>query len=348
MFFGDRMLFGLGFRPSADVSEVVKNAVLAEKRGFDYLWGWEDVSGKDVFMHTSIIAMHTKRIKVGPMAFYPYLMNPVATASAILTLNEISNGRAVIGLAAGNKFVLSRIGVEWKKPVTLIKEVAELIKSLSTGREIVYEGMMVKVRKVKFQWVSERPILVYVSGNGPKMLRMAGAVADGINMAHIPAEYISTAKEFVIEGAREASRNPEEIEIQTSAAYCFIEDDYDKAMAQARDYWFFSVLPSMPFPAILEKTGFTKSEINVLQNVALSMSSSRPHMPKSSQAIPEELIEKVLRKFALVGTVDDCVERLKEYRGNGLQQFRFGFPPQKKIREMIDHVGKRIIPTFKE
>jgi 5,10-methylenetetrahydromethanopterin reductase len=342
------MLFGLGFRSLADVSEVVKGAVLAEKKGFDYLWGWEDVSGKDVFMHAGIIAMRTQKVKIGPMAFYPYLMSPVATASAILTLNEISKGRAVIGLAAGNKYILSRIGLEWKKPITLIKEVAELIKSLSKGREVIYEGAMVKVRRVKFQWVSGRPISIYVSGNGPKMLHMAGAVADGVNMAHIPAEYIPTAKEFVIEGAREAGRDPDKIEIQTSAGYCFIADDYNKAMAQARDYWFFSVLPSMSFPFILEKTGFKKSEISALQNVALSMSSSHPHMPKSSNAISDELIEKVLEKFALVGTVDDCIKRLKEYKRNGLQQFRFGFPPQTNIRKMIDLVGEKIIPAFKE
>jgi 5,10-methylenetetrahydromethanopterin reductase len=325
--------FGIGFVPR-NFAEVVKEAKLAEEAGFKYIWGWEGTSTKNVFMNLTMIALNTKKVKLGPGAIYPQTRNPAVIASSILTLNDISNGRALIGIGTGgSKTALEGIGISLEKPVSLIKETIEVIRRLATGEIIDYNGEMTKIKGLQFPWVTKHPIPIFVSGNGPKMLRLAGSLADGILMAHMPAEYILYAKDRIMEGAKATNRSLKEIEIGNQPSVCVIAKDYESAFKKAGRYYHFAASMALRFPFILEKTGFSKNEISLLKD------------PKSG-IISDEVKRKSLNKFAIVGTVEDCIRRLKEYENAGVTHTALYIQQDAKPIQTIKLLADNVFPEF--
>jgi 5,10-methylenetetrahydromethanopterin reductase len=327
------MEFGIGFIPR-DFTEVVKQAKLAENVGFKYIWGWEEPASKNVFMLLTMIAMNTSKVKLGPGAIYPQTRNPAVIASSILTLNEISNGRALIGIGAGgSKAFLARIGISFEKPITLIRETIDVIRRFATGEKVDYNGEMIRINGLRFPWVTKHSIPIFVAGNGPKMLQLAGAVADGVLMAHMPAEYTPYAREKISEGAKKANRSLEEIEIGSQPSVCIIAEDYESAFRKAERYYYFAAAMALRFPFIMEKAGFSKDEISLLKN-------------PQGRVVPDELKRKSLSKFAIVGTVEDCIRRLKEYEKAGVQHMALLVPQEAQPIQTIKLLADNVFPEF--
>jgi len=327
------MEFGIGFVPH-DFTKIVKEAKLAEDLGFNTIWGWEGPSSKNVFMLLTMIAMNTNKVKLGPGAIFPQTRNSAVIASSILTLNEISKGRALIGIGAGgSKSILATLGLLLEKPVTLIRENIEVIKKVSTGEKINYKGKMIQINGLQFSWVKKNSVPIYVAGNGPKMLQLTGALADGVLMAHMPAEYISYAKEKILEGAKMTNRSLEEIEIGNQPSICVIDEDYESAFKQAERYYYFAAALALRFPFILEKASFSKNEIKLLKG--------------PQDRVPVEIKRKSLNKFAIVGTVEDCIQRIKEYERAGIQHIAFYIAQEVNTIQTIKLLSENVFPEFK-
>jgi len=139
----------------------------------------------------------------------------------------------------------------------------------------------------------------------PKMLQLAGTVADGVLMAHMPAEYIPYAKDKILEGTKKENRSLEKIKIGNQPSICFIAKDYESAFNQAKKYYRFAAIMGIHFPFILKKVGFTKDEISLLND-------------PQNRVVSDEIKRKSLNKFAIVGTVEDCIRRIKECEKAGV------------------------------
>ncbi len=327
------MEFGIGFTPR-DFAEAVKGAKLAESLGFNCVWGWEEPSSKNVFMLLTLMARNTKRVKLGPGALFPQTRHPNVIASSIFTLNEISNGRALIGIGAGgSKAFLTRLGITMEKPITLIRETIEVIRKLSTGEKVDYNGKMIRLSAMQFPWAAKTSFPIFVAGNGPKMLQLAGEVADGVLMAHMPAEYTSYAKTKILEGAKKTNRSLEKIVIGSQPSICVVAKDYESAFDQAKRYYYFAAALALRFPFILEMAKFSKDEILMLRD------------PQDS-IVPDEVKRKSLSKFAIVGTVEDCVRRLKEYETSGVQHLALLVPQEAKPLQTIRILADNVFPEF--
>ncbi len=327
------MEFGIGFTPR-DFTEAVKEAKLAESVGFKCIWGWEEPSSKNVFMLLTLIAKNTKKVKLGPGALFPQTRHPNVIASSIFTLNEISKGRALIGIGAGgSKAFLARLGIPMKKPITLIRETIEVIRKLATGEKIDYNGKMIKISDMQIPWAAKKPFPIFVAGNGPKMLQLAGAVADGVLMAHMPAEYTSYAKTKILEGAKTTNRNPEKIVIGSQPSICVVAKDYESAFNQAKKYYYFAAALALRFPFILEMAKFSKDEISILRD-------------PQGRVVPDEVRQKSLSKFAIVGTIEDCVRRLKEYERAGVQHLALLVPQEAKPLQTMKLLANNVFPEF--
>ena len=140
------MRLGIELLPDKPCYEVEYLAVLSENCGYESVWITEHYNNRNPYPILSLIALKTSKVEIGVGVTNPYTMHPALICSAIMTVDEISNGRAVLGISAGDKTTLESIGIRRKKPLRYVKEAVEIMKSLMNGERVEYEGEIFRMR----------------------------------------------------------------------------------------------------------------------------------------------------------------------------------------------------------
>jgi 5,10-methylenetetrahydromethanopterin reductase len=177
-------LRGIELTPEIPVSEVAELGALAEDSGFDTVFASSHYNNRDPFLALDRVAAVTESVRVGPGVANPYEVHPVKLASQVATLDEISDGRAVMGIGAGDESTLSNLGVDRDRPLRRVLETFKVAQDLWAGERVDHDGTFV-VRDAGLNYDAGE-IPVYVGAQGPHMLRMAGKHADGVlvNASH--------------------------------------------------------------------------------------------------------------------------------------------------------------------
>jgi 5,10-methylenetetrahydromethanopterin reductase len=172
-------LLMLGDAPVAQLSE---RARLAESCGFDAVWLADERFYREVYGALAAIALATSRVAVGPCVTDPFTRHPALTAMAIATLDEISRGRAVLGLGAGISG-FAELGIRLAKPVRAMREAIAVIRALLRGEQVDAAGEAIAFRNGRLSFSPIRAAIpIHIASNGPLGQRTAGAVADGAIM----------------------------------------------------------------------------------------------------------------------------------------------------------------------
>jgi len=216
-------LFGIEFVPDESVLKIGYMAKLAEEADFKNIWITDHYNNRDVWSTLAVLSMMTNRIKLGTGVTNPYTRNVAITASSIASINELSGGRAVLGIGPGDKATFDKMGIEWDKPLTRVKEAVSAIRAFLAREQVNQAGF--KGAQMAF---GAGKIPIYIGAQGPKMLELAGGIADGvlINASH-PDDF-KFAVPVIRQGAREAGRKPEDVQV---CAYASFSADKDQAKA---------------------------------------------------------------------------------------------------------------------
>jgi alkanesulfonate monooxygenase SsuD/methylene tetrahydromethanopterin reductase-like flavin-dependent oxidoreductase (luciferase family) len=206
-----------------DVSpqQVAELAIEAEKLGIRALWSSNYHQNYDCFMTLMPAAAVTSKIILGPLAVSPWELHPLKMANALLTLNEASNGRGMVGISGGGG-VLGALGWKIHKdgPIWPIKDeakgqryperrvrgVQECIEVLNLARSgkmtYAYNGEIFQVtRPFQHNWAkAEQGPLIYGCCSGPMMIRMGARIADGIQLSDYTVAMVPEAIENVHQG----------------------------------------------------------------------------------------------------------------------------------------------------
>lgn len=178
-----------------------------EAAGFD-LVGVGDSPGlfRDPYVAMALIAGVTERVRIATMVTNPVLRHPAATATAVGTVAELSGGRAVLGIGTGDSAMYNSGG----RPSTL----GALEQHVRAVRELLTEGSTaVGDRTAWMRWRAPQ-VPIFVAASGPRTLRAAGRIADGVVVATgVDPTEVAVALELVAEGAREVGRDPSEVEV---------------------------------------------------------------------------------------------------------------------------------------
>lgn len=294
--------FGIEFVPKDPYWKLAAYAIQAENRGFNNLWVTDHFGNRNVYVTLAAAAMYTNKITFGTGVTNPWMVNPVITAQAIATLNELAPGRVVLGMGAGDKTTLEAVGVEMGKPLAAVKEAIDIFRKLTAGENVKYEGEVFKTAGAKFNFKIKNKILVYVGAQGPKMLEMAGKIGDGIliNASH-PSD-IGYAIKMAGEGMKQANKAASDVDIAAYASFS-VNEDPKKAVKAASPVVAFIVAGSPP--PILEKHGINPGKADEIR-AALKVGD----FGKAIGAVTPEMINA----FSICGTPDMCVEKIKELK----------------------------------
>src|SRR3990170_288790 len=242
--------FGIEFVPKDPYWKLAAYAIQAEKCGFNNLWVTDHFGNRNVYVTLAAAAMYTTKITFGTGVTNPWMVNPVITAQAIATLNELAPGRVVLGIGAGDKTTLEAVGVEMGKPLAAVKETIEIFRKLTSGENVAYQGEVFKIVGAKFNFKIKNKIPVYVGAQGPKMLEMAGKIGDGVlvNASH-PSD-MEYAVKLTSEGMKQAGKKASDVDIAAYTSFS-VNEDLKKAVKAATPVVAFIVAGSPP--PVLEK-----------------------------------------------------------------------------------------------
>lgn len=205
------MRFGIRFNSeSGTVREVVRLAQLAEDLGFDDFWYCHDLMKRDAWVTLSAVAAATSRIRVGTCIVNPFSASPAEIAMAAATLQELSEGRFVLGIGPGDPPYLEWIGRRQARPATGLAQAVALLRRLLRGDEAAlagdaFPGWSPRAR-LRFP-LPAQPVPIYIGGQGPRVLELMGELADGGLPILFPPETVEFVRERVAAGAARAGRD---------------------------------------------------------------------------------------------------------------------------------------------
>jgi len=326
--------FGIEFVPRESYWKIMYYAIQAERGGFSNLWITDHFNNRNVYATLTAAAIYTNKIIFGPGVTNPYMVNPVFTAQAIATLNEMAPGRVVLGIGAGDKTTLDTVGVAMEKPLTAIQESVEIIRKMTSGETVAYQGEVFKTAGAKFLFKPRGKIPVYVGAQGPKMLALAGKIGDGVLINACHPKDVEYAVNCVKEGINEAGKNRSDVDVAAYTSFS-VHEDIKKASKAAVPVVSFIVAGSPP--QLLERHG-----IDVKKAEEIKEALKANDWGKAFGGVTPEMISA----FSVCGTPDMCIERITELSKSGISQFVVGSPIGANVREAIKLISQKIVPHF--
>jgi 5,10-methylenetetrahydromethanopterin reductase len=200
--------FGVAFE-SPSARDFITAARLAEEVGFGTFWVPEDPLFPGAFATAAAIAAKTKKIKVGIGVLNPWTRHPVQTAMELAALDDISEGRAVLGLGASIKiWIEGQLGIPYVRPAAALKETLQIINGLFRGDQLTHTGRVFKASPVRAAFRSPRDhIPIHLGVMTSRTLALAGEAADGVLLnSVVAAPVISESCEQIRRGAEGVAR----------------------------------------------------------------------------------------------------------------------------------------------
>lgn len=325
--------------PDQSPSALAELAVLCEKFGIATMWQQNYVSCRDPFMSLVPAALATSRVGLGVCVISPWEMHPVKMANALLTLQEMSGGRAGLVIGGGGEW-LARLGITPVKRVRAVREAIELVRGGCSGKPLTYPGEMWKVYGYKPLFGTGTPPLVYAGANQPQMLRAAAPAADGIMYSDMPRGRIVETVRQTREAVAAKGRSLDGYRINNIWAW-HVKEDREVAGREARR--------ELLLRGLLERwyleTFLDPAECDLVEKKKQGFFKAYRDRSGVIEGVPEHIVAALLANMTFTGTPADIDAHLPEllaFAAAGVHEltFRLHDDPADAIRL----IGERIIP----
>lgn len=327
--------FGIEFVPKEPYWKITHYAIQAERGGFSNLWITDHFNNRNVYVALTTAAIYTNKITLGPGVTNPYMVNPVFTAQAVATLNELAPARVVLGIGAGDKTTLASVGVEMRKPLSAVKEAVNIIRKITSGENVVFKGEVFQIAGARFFFKLKGRIPIYIGAQGPKMLALAGKIGDGVLINACHPKDVEYAVKCVKEGVSEVGKQFNELDVAAYTSFS-VHEDLRKATKAAVPVVAFIVAGSPS--QVLER-----HEIDLKKAEEIREALKANDWGRAFGAVSQKMIEA----FSVCGTPDMCIERINQLLKSGISQFVVGSPIGRKAKAAINLITEKIIPSFK-
>ena len=298
------MKYGLTIWLDQPLEAVCELAVAAEDAGFSDVWLPDHYFLRDVYAAQALIATRTTSVRLATGIAAIQLRHPALIASAAATIAECSGGRAVIGIGPGGHEFPSQFGMRPRSPLTMLREAVAIIRQLTSG-PASFRGEYFSADGSELGWRIDPPP-IFLSARGPRMLELAGEIADGIIVHGVHRDFIDYVGARVAHGAARSGRDPGECKI---AVMLDVEVDSDEAAAIDRLRPRCTLMAGGTYAdELIPVYGFDPDDVATLR-----WALNDPHVAEAPY-----VTDDMVRAFAIGGTVETVAERLGELRDLGV------------------------------
>jgi 5,10-methylenetetrahydromethanopterin reductase len=297
----------------APVTRLIERARLAEANGYEAVWVADERFYREVYSCLGQIAAHTRKVLLGPCVTDPFARHPALTAMAIATLDEISGGRAVLGIGAGISG-FAELGISRTKPARAIREAIELIRALLRGESVDYHGEVIAFDRGRLSFTPPRAdIPIYVASNGSLGQRVAAGLADAVIMeACASTAEVRAFRDAVAVSVRKAGRDPQSLRIAARLNTCLAANG-----RAARDAVRPTVARYLGAGRLRSRTA--AAEALTLSAEAVAAVGGTAYAAGVAPYLPllPLITDRHVDAFTLAGTVDEAVEHAIALREAG-------------------------------
>jgi len=325
------LTFSVGIYQTGSVAEVIRLTRLAEDLGFETAWlGDSQCLWREAYVTLGALAASTTRIKLATSVTNPMTRHLTVTASALYSLAELTDGRVLLGIGRGETAVV----LAGARRATLgeLADAVRAIRELCMGQSVRIDGVDARL---SYAASAPRNIPVYLPGIGPRMLKLAGEIADGVLLT-VGAEprYIRAGLVALEEGARSAGRPAGAVRVAARIP-CSVSDEPD-ARRYVRSNVALAVLQAKPF-AFDEEDRPAVEKIRQAYDYHQHLSLDAAH----ADLVPDRLVDK----FALAGRPEECLERVRALAECGIEELNIVLmspTPERLLRTFASRIMERL------
>jgi 5,10-methylenetetrahydromethanopterin reductase len=317
------------------VDEAVARARRAEDLGFEAIFFADShMNNVDPYQLLALCAIRTRRIRLGTAVSNMVYRDPTITASSFATLNEISQGRAIIGLGTGDGpvYSLGRSATKLADFEKGLRVISDLLndRGIEVPRSKERAGGRVALN------IGKRPVPIYISAEGPKTLRVAGRICDGVILGTgFDSHVVDWARRQVAAGAAEAGRSPAAIDIMPAGMIC-VDEDGELARKRVRSRMANRAHHNFRFTMETVPEGEIAGVRKFMENFDISK-------PIEERIDPDFVTDYLLHRFTIAGTAEECRAKIERLESGGISRVLLT-PPNSIYDEVMESWGKRVIP----
>jgi len=302
---------GLALSNEVPIVETVALARQAEQLGLSEVWLPESGHGRGVFSVASAVAAATQRIKIGIGIVNPFWRHPSVIAMEAAALDEACSGRLLLGLGAAlwTLRALGEADSRTQRPLTAMVEAIRVVRGMLHGEPGI-DGQVFAVRSdAKLDFARHRSAVpIYVGAVNGRMLRAAGAWADGVQLGAIVSPgYARWAWAQIARGAVEAERDPADLDL---ASNVLVSVDREAQAAREAVRHVLAYYVHRVEPVVLSTSGADPDAIERVRRAVVDNG-----VDAGAQLVTDEMIDT----FAAAGTPEHVAARLQEYVSAGLR-----------------------------
>jgi alkanesulfonate monooxygenase SsuD/methylene tetrahydromethanopterin reductase-like flavin-dependent oxidoreductase (luciferase family) len=348
----------------ADVSpqQMKELAVEAERLGVRALWSSNYHQNWDGFLALAPAAAATSKILLGPLAVSPWEMHPLKMANAVLTLNELTDGRGMVAISGGGG-VLGALGWRINKdagiwpfkdeeagnryPDRRVRGVRECIEVLEMARDgemhFSYDGEIFQItRPFKIDWAKSPGPLIYGCCSGPQMIRMGARLADGIQVSDFTVQMMPAAMENLRKGFEKREKPAEDFRLGNFWAW-HIKEDPEAAMYEARRELIWRGSIAAKYKHEIRPFCHDDAEVDLICDNWDNILKAYWTRTGQIDGVPEDLINRVIAGLSSAGGLDQLepeLQRISQFADSGLTELslRLFDNPMEGLKLVGEHV----------
>ncbi|MGQ0848134.1 MAG: LLM class flavin-dependent oxidoreductase [Actinomycetota bacterium] len=309
----------------------VEHVRYAEAKGFEAVWQADSRLVRDATISMAAFAATSSRIKVGAGVVDIWSRNPARLASTFATLDDLAPGRILLGIGAWWDPLAAKVGIERRKPLTAMREIVTVVRSLLASEMVTFHGEHVHLDGVELDYMYQerraKDVPIFIGATGMQMMELTGEIADGVVLNYLvsPA-YNHRAIEHLEIGARRTGRSIDQID-RPQLIVCSMDTDRTVAIDAAR------LLVTQYLgqqPHIMKASGVGESLLEEISRI-LTWPATPEQLRKASRLVPDDVVQMI----CAAGTPAECREKVAEYVASGCS-CPILYPLGPDVRLMID------------
>jgi 5,10-methylenetetrahydromethanopterin reductase len=317
-----------------DLRDGLDYARYAEKKGFEALWQAESRLVRDAIVPMAAYAAVTREIKVGSGVINNWTRNIGLLAATFLTLDDLAPNRIICGIGAWWDPLARNVGIERRNPLLAMRETVEVLRRLLAMERVTFHGEFHHVDEIELDVVhgrrEPRKVPIYIGATGPKMMELAGEIADGVVLNYcVPPDYNREALEQLEAGARRAHRSLDDVD-RPQLVVCSVDPDREKALDTTREL-LTQYLAQQPH--IAKASGVSQDVVSKIQSI-LGWPATHDQIRKAKHLVPDDLVTRITAS----GTPEEARAKVDEYSRAGCT-CPILYPVGGDVRLLIDTFG---------
>lgn len=344
------MELGLLLLGEHEPDQLLRFGQLAERAGFQDLWFADEKFFRDPFVSLTYLAQHTQRIRLGTCVTDPFTRHPALLAMALATLDEVSHGRAVLGLGAGFSG-LEAMGVERTRAVRSMRQAIDAIRRLWAGEPVTLEDDAFRLHNLNLNFSARPGIPILLASASPLMLRLAGEVADEVMFGDLgTAEVLKPALAEVERGAGRSGRSWEGMR-RIARLNVVLSKDLEAARQVIRPWILAYLWHAYPdWSKLFDYTPEWDERMRPLREFIAARGDKPRNVGDREQVLEfaRLLPDSLVRRYALLGPAEVIADQIAELSDCGIHQLTIyptpvaGQTTESVLQEFVESVLPRL------